>query len=100
MTHQSWCLSNAGFSCNCGAEGADSTAKALEIQQLYQNVFSSKEGLRVLGNMVQRGRLFEVIDPTDTVGIAYRNVALDVLQLSGIINPLYAQLGLGSEKGE
>lgn len=96
--HKNWCLTNFGMQCNCGIDGADSAHKATELRKLYRNVFSSAEGMRVLGNIAVRGRVFDIINPSDPIEAACRNVALDILQLSGVLDTLYSQLSISTKE--
>ncbi len=66
--------------------------------QLYHNVFGTAEGKRVLGDICTVGHVFDTILPDDVAKVAERNFALVILQMAGALDPLYAQLGLGSEK--
>lgn len=65
-----------------------------EMQQRYINVFSSREGQLVLGDIARLFHLFDPVEPTDTVLNTQRSCALVIFQLAGAFNPLYAQLGL------
>ena len=68
-----------------------------EIQQMYQNVFASFEGRRVLGDICELCHVFDPVDPMDTARQSERNVGLIILQMTGVLNPLYTQLGIAKE---
>lgn len=70
-----------------------------QMQQRYKTLFSSYEGHLVLGDIATIGHVFDTIEPNDAAKVAERNFALVILQMAGAFNSLYAQLGLGSERG-
>ena len=72
---------------------------AQEMQQRYKNTFSTSEGIKVLGDIATLGHVFDTISPDDVAKVAERNFAIVIMQMAGAFDPLYAQLGLGSEKG-
>ena len=67
---------------------------AQEMQQRYRNVFTSGEGMLVLGDIATVGHVFDTIIPDDTAKVAERNFALVIMQMAGVFDPLYSQLGL------
>ena len=71
---------------------------AQEMLQRYRNVFGSSEGRIVLGDIMSMGHYFETINPNDPIMAAEHNMAEVIARMAGLFNPLYAQLGLGSEK--
>lgn len=71
-----------------------------EMQQRYRTVFASGDGHLVLGDIATVGHVFDTLNPEDVAKVAERNFALVILQMAGAFDPLYAQLGLGTEKGE
>ena len=65
-----------------------------EMQQRYRNVFGSREGMLVLGDIVNVLHFFEAVNPTDVVMNTERSCALVIMQMAGAFDPLYPQLGL------
>lgn len=70
-----------------------------EMLQRYRNVFGTREGAIVLGDIMSTGHVFDNVDPRDEVLVTERNFALTIGRMAGVFDSLYAQLGLGSEKG-
>ena len=71
---------------------------AEEMQQRYRNVFGTREGQLVLGDIMVTGHVFDNIDPRDPVLVAERNFALTIGRMASVLDALYAQLGLGQEQ--
>lgn len=65
-----------------------------EMQQRYRNVFGTKEGALVLGDISAVGHVFDTLDPQDAAKVAERNFALVIMQMAGAFDSLYPQLGL------
>lgn len=68
-----------------------------QMQQRYKNSLTTSEGLIVLGDIATLGHVFDTIPPDDVAKVAERNLALVIMQMAGVFDPLYAQLGLGQE---
>ena len=71
---------------------------AQEMEQRYSNVFKTIEGHIVLGDIATLGHVFDTIPPEDIAKVSERNFALVILQMAGVFNSLYPQLGLGLSK--
>ena len=69
-----------------------------EMLQRYHNVFGSREGAIVLGDICHLFHFFDAVEPTDIVMNTQRSCALVILQMAGAFDTLYAQLGLGQEQ--
>lgn len=69
-----------------------------EMQQRYRNVFSTREGMLVLGDIARLFHLFDPVNPTDVVMNTERSCALVIIQMAGAFNPLYEQLGMTTDK--
>lgn len=67
---------------------------AQEMQQRYCNVFGSAEGNIVLGDIATLGHVFDTIQPDDVAKVAERNFALVIMQMAGVFDSLYPQLGI------
>lgn len=70
---------------------------AQEMQQRYHNVFGSREGQIVLGDIARLFHLFDAVEPSDVIMNTQRSCALVILQMAGALNPLYIQLGLETQ---
>ena len=68
---------------------------AEEMQQRYRNTFSHTEGRIVLGDIATLGHVFDTISPDDVAKVAERNLALVIMQMAGVFDSIYPQLGLG-----
>ena len=71
---------------------------AQEMLQRYRNVFGTREGAIVLGDISTVGHVFDTIPPDDVAKVAERNFALVIMQMAGVFDSLYPQLGLGLRK--
>ena len=69
-----------------------------EMQQRYTNVFASREGQLVLGDIMRMGHFGDNINPNDPAAVAEYNFANTIARMSGAFNALYAQLGLELDK--
>jgi hypothetical protein len=66
-----------------------------ELQQMYRNVFASREGAKVLGHIADT--LCHVFDPIRVEDVQFqaeRNVGLVIMQMAGVFDPLYTHLGI------
>jgi hypothetical protein len=64
-----------------------------EISQDYRNVFSSAEGMLVLGDILTHGHYGETLDGENRDQIAEYNFALMIATRAGVFDTLYRQLG-------
>jgi histidinol phosphatase-like PHP family hydrolase len=69
-----------------------------ELDQLYRNIFSSSEGLTVLGDILTKGHYGLTLDGENRDQIAEYNFALMIATRAGVFDNLYRQLGLVKEK--
>lgn len=67
-----------------------------EMQQRYRNTFTTSEGMKVAGDIATVGHVFDAIDPNNPVLVAERNFALVILQMAGVLDSLYVQLGIAN----
>lgn len=52
----------------------------------FKAVFSTRAGRGVFRNLLMEGHVFQTIDPTDTVSMAERNLAMRVLGKAGFFD--------------
>lgn len=67
---------------------------AQEMQQRYRNTFGKREGMLVIGDIATVGHVFDTIQPDDVAKVAERNFALVIMQMAGVFDSIYSQLGI------
>ena len=67
---------------------------AKDMMQRYHNVFGTREGRIVLGDIIENGHVFDNIDPHDPVLVTERNFALTIARTAGAFDNLYPILGI------